>query len=423
MTKVISSFLSEIAKNVPFYTNHSGDLRSGDLSNFPFIDKQQIVNNYDDFINTRYKNFSIITEGDYLAKKKLFKTKDILISTFTSGTSGYPFLILKTKEDFFNQNMVLWRNRKAINVKLNPENLFLFYRYNYQFKDLINDLDLFDESDENVSRVLSVLKNRIKPLGLYIKSSTLENYCNYIEKNNFSLDGWSLEYIENNSEHLSPILVEKARRIFHCKVINGYGLMETGNVAFDCSCSNLHINKNIIIEIFDWEKGIPIQEYCTRGEIVITSLIHKAMPLVRYRTGDIGWVSPTSCGCGKDGNILHIEEGRRINYLTCINGNLRLNGIELFHRCFSNANKKSLNTYIVWYKVIQYETSRFTFYYRCTYGDIGEDFKGIFYTSATELIGHNILIEFQKIHENDDVFKSQKKYTFLNLSGTKNGHI
>ena len=55
------------------------------------------------------------------------------------------------------------------------------------------------------------------------------------------------------------------------------------------------------------------------GEIVITTLTREALPLVRYRTGDVAAVLPGPCRCGSPlrrlgrvvGRLVSDENGRR----------------------------------------------------------------------------------------------------------------
>ena len=48
-----------------------------------------------------------------------------------------------------------------------------------------------------------------------------------------------------------------------------------------------------------------------RGEILITQLTNMAMPLIRYRLGDVAMVSEDECSCGRHGDVLDIIQGRK----------------------------------------------------------------------------------------------------------------
>jgi phenylacetate-CoA ligase len=46
------------------------------------------------------------------------------------------------------------------------------------------------------------------------------------------------------------------------------------------------------------------------GELVVTSLTKKAMPLIRYHTGDVTYILDEKCGCGRTSVKLHRFLGR-----------------------------------------------------------------------------------------------------------------
>ena len=81
-----------------------------------------------------------------------------------------------------------------------------------------------------------------------------------------------------------------------------YGLSEiTGpGVAIECCAQQgLHLfEDHFYPEIVDPETGEPVAEGC-EGELVITTLSKRAMPMIRYRTRDITALIPEPCPCGR----------------------------------------------------------------------------------------------------------------------------
>ncbi len=86
------------------------------------------------------------------------------------------------------------------------------------------------------------------------------------------------------------------------KAMEAFGLTELGGpgVAFDCEAQDgLHINEDhFLAEIVDPAtlEPLPIGE---QGELVLTSLQRKAMPMLRYRTKDITKFHRETCSCGR----------------------------------------------------------------------------------------------------------------------------
>ena len=87
------------------------------------------------------------------------------------------------------------------------------------------------------------------------------------------------------------------------KAINLYGLSEIVGPGVSIECaegrSGAHVQEDHFLpEIVDPETGAvlpPGQE----GELVLTTLTKEALPLLRYRTGDISSLDPAPCICGR----------------------------------------------------------------------------------------------------------------------------
>lgn len=85
-------------------------------------------------------------------------------------------------------------------------------------------------------------------------------------------------------------------------VFNCYGLSEMNGpgVAFECEKKQgLHLwEDQYLLEIVDPETGLPLPEGA-RGEMVLTTLDREAMPILRYRVGDITDYTTECCECGR----------------------------------------------------------------------------------------------------------------------------
>jgi phenylacetate-CoA ligase len=80
-----------------------------------------------------------------------------------------------------------------------------------------------------------------------------------------------------------------------------YGLTELmgPGVSFSCQNYNIHVNEDHIYpEIVDFQtlEPVPLGQ---EGELVLTSLQRRAMPMIRYRTRDICTLRREECGCGR----------------------------------------------------------------------------------------------------------------------------
>jgi phenylacetate-CoA ligase len=90
---------------------------------------------------------------------------------------------------------------------------------------------------------------------------------------------------------------------------DSYGLSELfgPGVAFECpERDGLHIwHDSYLVEIIDPKTGEPLSDG-ERGELVVTPLVKEAMPLLRYRTGDVTMLMEDSCLCRRGRKIARI---------------------------------------------------------------------------------------------------------------------
>jgi len=85
------------------------------------------------------------------------------------------------------------------------------------------------------------------------------------------------------------------------ELFSTYGLTEAGLAFHECpERRGLHSHPDlVIVEIVD-DAGRPVPEG-EAGELVITTLQVEGMPLIRYRTGDVTFLVPGVCPCGRGG--------------------------------------------------------------------------------------------------------------------------
>jgi phenylacetate-coenzyme A ligase PaaK-like adenylate-forming protein len=87
------------------------------------------------------------------------------------------------------------------------------------------------------------------------------------------------------------------------RALDIYGLSEVigPGVASECvvAADGLHVNEDhFLVEVLDPSTGEPLPDG-TPGELTFSTLTKEAMPLLRYRTGDIAALRARSCLCGR----------------------------------------------------------------------------------------------------------------------------
>lgn len=103
-----------------------------------------------------------------------------------------------------------------------------------------------------------------------------------------------------STDHVPRAVIRALRRLWGCDVFEHYGMTEMGlGGGTDCAAhAGYHLHEaDFFLEIIDPLTGEPVPDG-GEGEVVVTTLTRKGMPLIRYRTGDISSLIPGPCPCG-----------------------------------------------------------------------------------------------------------------------------
>lgn len=124
-------------------------------------------------------------------------------------------------------------------------------------------------------------------------------------------------YVKVGGEQLYAFQREEIEHNLGARLIEAYGCTEVGSIAAECPHGSMHILANVHVEIFRDGAPVPVGEF---GDIVATTLINRAMPLVRVRIGDMGRLSPEPCRCGRPQPVLAELRGRSADVLLATDG-------------------------------------------------------------------------------------------------------
>jgi phenylacetate-CoA ligase len=116
------------------------------------------------------------------------------------------------------------------------------------------------------------------------------------------------------------------------RAVNFYGLSEMcgPGVASECleARDGLHVHEDhFLVEVVEPDSGEPLEEGA-EGELVFTTLVKEAMPMLRYRTGDVGSLAYEPCACGRTTARIRGLRGRRDDMITVRGVNLYPSNVE-----------------------------------------------------------------------------------------------
>lgn len=292
--KLHSAFYRQHYRNVDL-----GRIKSlADFSRLPGVSKNDLVEQGPNFIT------------DY---KSRCETKT------TGGSTGHPVRVVKNAEALGMERAVTWRGYEWAGITVgDPQGRFwgVPHTRKGRMKAALTDfianrkrLSAFDLDDESLLGYYRQLR-RFKPAYLYGYVSVMEALARFIRDQKLpALSG--LTSIVTTAEILYPQSRQLIESVFGVKVYNEYGCGEVGSVAHECEQGRLHIMAdNLLLEI-DGDGD---------GEILLTDFFNYKTPLVRYRVGDFGRLSPEPCACGRGLPVLADVYGRAYDLLRLDNG-------------------------------------------------------------------------------------------------------
>ena len=156
-------------------------------------------------------------------------------------------------------------------------------------------------STGNTRRQVTILQD-FKPSFILATPSYALTIAEFMEQNGISKEDISLKAGFFGAEPWTESMRKEIEQRLGLKAYDIYGLSEVigPGVAYECVCQHgLHVNEDhFYLEIINPETGEPVPDG-VEGEIVFTCMTKEALPLIRYRTRDVGMRIPGECECGR----------------------------------------------------------------------------------------------------------------------------
>lgn len=239
-----------------------------------------------------------------------------VVSLDTSGTTGLPKRLFFTEED---QELTLDFFHYGMKELADPKDRVMILLPGGQRGGLANLLErgvaripakslVYGLVEETEDCVNEICRNQITVVvGIPVQVQALAACC---RDRKIKVP---VKRVLLSTDVLSDSVRHQIEEGLSCEVFNHYGMTELGyGGALECrEHQGMHIRENdLYVEIVEPISGKSLPEG-SLGEIAVTTLTRKGMPLIRYRTGDMGRMLPGRCPCG---SILKRLDGiRRIS--------------------------------------------------------------------------------------------------------------
>jgi len=295
----LKDLLDYACENVPYYHQHRG---LSSLDEFPILKKPTVQGLPNSFLSSQ------------------FREKDLARKT-TSGSYGIPLAYMLSREQIQTHTAELIFYSLWAGYEVGMKHLFITHRKDDRFSSLMQNqitLNPTRMDDAWLQTCVAVLKRKDIRF-LIAQPSVLDTLRLFCAERGIDLGG-ALRGIIMVSEFCAPHSRVAFMEFFGCAVQGRYAAVEQGIIAQQCECGGYHVNaRNHIVEILGVNDDFPVP-LGTAGRIVITNLSAKAMPLIRYETGDLA-MEGESCSCGRPGRVLVEVIGRQVEIITDTSGN------------------------------------------------------------------------------------------------------
>ncbi|MBC8876217.1 MAG: phenylacetate--CoA ligase family protein [Planctomycetes bacterium] len=317
--------LEHAHRRCPFYRRRSdsvgfipGDLNSlSDLSALPILEKRDIQHHRDDMVATNW-------------------SRDDLIQDQTGGSTGAAISFFLSHDRKCSRAAATWRHNRWAGWDIGdrvamvwgstpdiPENTL-----KWRLRNLLIDRNLCLDTGhvtESKMRSFHHALKRFRPKIIQAYAKSLALLAEYLDSHN--LEPYQPQAIVSSAEVLEPADRERIERVFGCPIFNRYGCREFSVIASECPEHNgLHtMGEGLYIEVVRGDRPARSGE---SGAILVTDLLNLAMPMIRYRIGDVGVLDESTCPCGRGLSRLQSVEGRITDFLVG-NDNRLVSGVFL----------------------------------------------------------------------------------------------
>jgi phenylacetate-CoA ligase len=255
----------------------------------------------------------------------------------SSGTTGKPKIVAYTEGDLDVWREVMARSLSAAGVTDDDvvQNAYGYglFTGGLGFHDGCEELGacVIPVGGGNTARQIEMLQD--------VESDVLSctpSYCLYLaeQANERGVDvrELSLDTVVIGAEPFTDPMREEIERALGVTAVDVYGLSEIIGPGVSIECAEaqdgLHVwEDHFYPEVVDPETGEPLPDG-EEGELVLTTLTKEALPVFRYRTGDITSLTWDRCECGRTHVRMDNVTGRTDDLLVVRGANVYASQIE-----------------------------------------------------------------------------------------------
>ena len=299
----LCELMKHAVANIPYYKSLADHLiltpesAFEDIRKFPILSKHDMAGNPSEFMDSG---------------------TEILKRYHTGGTTGMHFDVYSDKyftdhavDEYFNSKIGIYPGMSRLIVNLVGQGSLLNKSSDNNIS--INKLTGVYTVDhrflnEEKLKIATQILEKYKPRIIWGNTHGVYTIAKYLLDNKVNIT--YPEVVLCGGDTLLDRYKATIQTAFNQKLFDRYGAAESGNTANQCSLRKGYHYSPVthFIEILD-ENDEPVKDG-ESGSIVITTLTKRAMPMIRYRLGDMVVKSSQLCECGSNFPVIGAISGR-----------------------------------------------------------------------------------------------------------------
>ena len=259
-------------------------------------------------------------------------------------------------------------------------------------------------SDAAILRLIEKINTDKSTIGFLGYASAYDAICRFLDANKKVKVKANILSAIAMSEALNEYTKNAMQQHFNCKCVSRYSNVENGIIAQQSVAggNEFYINfASYYVEVLNLFNNEP-SPFGKEGRIVVTDLYNKAMPMIRYDTGDIGVMNERLFE-GKKILLLEKIEGRKMDMVFSSNGDLVSS--------FTITNGMWKYTELKQYQFIQTDKNKYLFKLNCELPFIRE---GTLVNEFQQYFGPGAEISVEYVNE-IPLLNSGKRKKVMNL--------
>lgn len=277
------------------------------------------------------RRLPVMRRSDIQADPAAFRAEGVseAVDDFTGGSTGTPLRFQVDRETqrareaslYWANSLAGWRYGERVamlwgsdrDVRHSLRDLRTTLRWQVDNMRWFNAFDMGPDRMAAFHRALT----RFRPHLLVAYAGSVQTFAHFLRERGLA-PVYPMRSIVSSAEVLTPGARGEVEQVFGRPVFDRYGNREAGAIAAECEAhAGLHVNESdFVVEV---DSRDPTR---TPGPILITYFRNRAMPLIRYDTGDLGLLHNGLCVCGRTTHRLAQVLGRQSDTIRTAAGKL-----------------------------------------------------------------------------------------------------